>query len=275
MTALEGLQIYQTKITDNGLQKLRGLRRLKHIKLGYNGITDAGLKHIENLTSLENIWLDFNPITDEGLSYLAGMKNLKQLYIPRTKVTDAGLVHLKGMKDFDHLLVNGIGDEGIRHLSELPAMETLQIHDAEITKASIPDFKPMSSLSKLLISGDRVNDDLLDALRAALPNCKIWDPQRSLDYPMPEWRKRFEAVYSLEDDQVLINQTESSGQIQIPYRNHLNRLSSSLGRMADQTEKAEKLTMVLNNVSRQTNLQFQVTRRPVEVWHVSEVDDAR
>ena len=455
MTALEGLQLRRTKITDKGLRELQGFDRLTHVELGSNGITDKGLRQIENLTSLENIWLDSNPITDKGLSYLAGMKNLKELYAARTEITDAGLANLKGMKDFNHLLIDGIGDEGVRHLSELPALGLLQIHDARVTKASIPDFKRMNSLSELLLSGDRVNDDLLDALRAALPNCKTFDPQRSRDYPMPEWRQRFEAVYRLEDDQVLkcisppfipqrrdyylnaekvqaqhisrspdhftfewtgklkkwgmgfgngnrplgrvlgidlivdrdrfegpeelmqiqvpgdwivregisvgeklkvlekiltdelgrnirfvkrtverqaivatgrfkfrplptakdnkwvhvfvgdfdpdaggsggtassvadflgafgddldiamINQTESSGQIQIPYRNHLNRLSSSLGRMADQTEKARMLAMVLDNVSRQTNLQFEVTRRPVEVWHVSEADDAK
>jgi Leucine-rich repeat (LRR) protein len=203
MKALEGLQIYQTEITDRGLEKLRGLGRLKHIKINDNGITDKGLKHLENLTSLENIWLDSNPITDKGLSYLAGMKNLKELYAGRTEITDAGLVNLKGMKDFHHLLISGIGDEGIRHLSELQALEMLQIQDAQVTKASIPDFKKMMSAKQVLLSGDKINDDLLDALRTALPNCKIWDPQRSRDYPMPEWRKRFEAVYRLEDGQIL------------------------------------------------------------------------
>jgi len=203
MTALEGLQIYQTKITDKGLEKLQGLDRLKHIKINGNGITDEGLKHLEDLTLLENIWLDSNPITDKGLSYLAGMKNLKELYAARTKITDAGLVNLKGMKDFHHLLIDGIGDEGIRHLSELPVLEMLQIQDAQITKASIPDFKKMMSIKQVLLSGDKINDDLLDALRTALPNCKIWDPQRSRDYPMAAWRQRFEAVYRLEDDQIL------------------------------------------------------------------------
>ena len=203
MIALEGLQLTQTKITDKGLAKLKNFTRLKSLLIGYTNITDAGLEHLQRLTSLENIWINSNPITDEGLSYFAGMKKLKELYASDTEITDAGLVNLKGMKDFHHLLIDGIGDEGIRHLSELPALETLQIQDAQITKASIPDFKRMNSLSKVLLSGDRVNDDLLDALRAALPNCKIWDPQRSRDYPMPEWKQRFEAVYRLEDEQTL------------------------------------------------------------------------
>jgi len=203
MTALEGLQIYQTKITDRGLMNLQRVSQLKHIKLGGNGITDKGLKHIENLTSLENIWIDSNPVTDEGLSYLAGMKKLKELYASDTKITDAGLVNLRGLKDFRHLLIGGIGDEGIAHLSELPALEMLQIQDALVTKGSIPHFKKMASIEEVLLSGDKIDDDLLDALRIALPGCKIWDPQRSRDYPMAAWRQRFEAVYSLEDGQIL------------------------------------------------------------------------
>jgi len=203
MTALEGLQIYQTKITDKGLINLQGFSQLKHIKLGNNGITDKGLKYLENLTSLENIWIDSNPITDEGLSYLAQMKKLKELYASNTKITDAGLVNLRGLKDFRHLVIEGIGDEGIAHLSKLPALELLQILDAQVTQASIPDFKKMISIKEVLLSGDKVYDELLDALRNALPNCKIWDPQRSREYPMPAWRQKFEEVYRLKQEQVL------------------------------------------------------------------------
>lgn len=203
MTALEGLQLTQTKITDKGLAKLKIYIRLKSLLIGYTNITDAGLEHLQRLTSLENIWINSNPITDKGLSYFAGMKKLKELYASDTKITDAGLVNLRGMNDFRHLLISGIGDEGIRHLSELPVLEMLQIQDAQVTKASIPYFKKMGLIKEVLLSGDKVNDDLLDVLRAALPNCKIWDPQRSRDYPMPEWRQRFEAVYRLEKEQIL------------------------------------------------------------------------
>ncbi|MHC4629385.1 MAG: hypothetical protein ACYTDV_20600, partial [Planctomycetota bacterium] len=65
-------------------------------------------------------------------------------------------------------------------------------------------------------------------------------------------------------DIAMIDQTEPSGQIQVPYRNRLSRLPSTLGRMADPTKKANLLAEVLNNVSLQTNLKFEVTRRPVE-----------
>jgi hypothetical protein len=203
MTVLEGLQLTQTKITDKGLAKLKNFTQLKSLLIGYTNITNAGLEHLQTLTLLEIIWINSTPITDQGIAYLGNMKNLKSLFASRTKITDAGLAHLKGLRGFKHLNISGIGDGGIQHLSKLPALEKLQIHDAQVTKESIPYFKKMGSIKEVLLSGDKINDDLLEALRAALPNCKIWDPQRSRDYPMPEWRQRFEAVYRLEDGQIL------------------------------------------------------------------------
>jgi len=203
ITALEGLQLTQTKITDEGLAKLKDFTRLKSLLIGHTNITDAGIEHLQGLTSLEIIWINWNPITDKGLAYLSGTKNLKTLFAERTKITDTGLAHLKGLRTFRHLSISGIGDEGIRHLSKLPALEKLQIQNAEVTKASVPYFKKMGSIKEVLLSGDRVDDDLLDALRTALPSCKIWDPQRSRDYPMAAWRQRFEAVYRLENEQIL------------------------------------------------------------------------
>ena len=203
MIALEGLQLTQTKITDKGLVKLKDFTRLKNLLIGHNNITDAGIEHLQGLTSLEIIWINSNPITDQGVAYLRGMKNLKSLFASSTKITDAGLAHLKDLRTFRHLNISGIGDGGIRHLSKLPALEKLQILDAKITKASVPYFKKMGLIKEVLLSGDKIDDELLDALRTALPGCKIWDPQRSRDYPMAAWRQRFEAVYHLEDDQIL------------------------------------------------------------------------
>ncbi len=144
-----------------------------------------------------------NPISDVGFASLSIMTNLKELYATDTHLTDAGLTHFRGLVHLRHITVDGIGDKGIRHLSGLPSLGHLQILDAKVTKASVPYFQAMSSLEKLLLSGDAVDDDLLDVLRVALPQCQVWDPQRSREYPMPEWRRRFEAVYRLEEGEIL------------------------------------------------------------------------
>jgi beta-lactamase regulating signal transducer with metallopeptidase domain len=203
MTALEGLQLRQTKISDDGLVHLRHLTRLKNLSIGYDKITDAGLKHLEGLAQLETLSITMDPITDEGLASLAMLKSLKAFDAYNTKVTDAGLVHLEGLQHLEHVTMSGIGDAGIGHLSKVQSLNHVQILDATVTKASVPYFQAMPSLAKLLLSGDLVGDDLLEALRAALPQCQVWDPQRSREYPMPEWRQKFEAVYRLEEGEIL------------------------------------------------------------------------
>jgi beta-lactamase regulating signal transducer with metallopeptidase domain/peroxiredoxin len=65
----------------------------------------------------------------------------------------------------------------------------------------------------------------------------------------------------------VIDQTESSEEIRIPYRHHR---SAYLSRIKDPVEKAEKLHLLLDNISRQTNLQFTVGPRGVEKWFVTE-----
>ena len=203
LTKLEGLQLTQTKISDKGLAELKSFRHLKNLLIMDNGITDAGLEHLKDLSSLEILWINWNPVTDDGLFYLSKLKNLRVLYADRTEITDAGLVHLKGLNDFRQLSISDIGDEGIAYLSELPSLNNLQISDAKVTKASIPYFQNMQSIEKASLSGDKINNTLLEELQAALPACKIWDPQHSRDYPIPAWRKKFDEVYRLEDDQIL------------------------------------------------------------------------
>ena len=65
----------------------------------------------------------------------------------------------------------------------------------------------------------------------------------------------------------VIDRTEPLGEIQIPYRHYR---SAYLGRIEDPTEKEEKLIQLLDNISRQTNLQFRVELQPVEKWFVTE-----
>ena len=67
----------------------------------------------------------------------------------------------------------------------------------------------------------------------------------------------------------VINKTEQIEDMQIPYRHHR---SSRVYREPDELERARKLRLLLDHLTEQTELQFEVTTQPVEVWFV--VEDA-
>ena len=58
-------------------------------------ITDTGLEHLKGLTSLEILGLNGTKITDGGLGHLKGLTSLTKLFLYNTKVTDAGLSEIK------------------------------------------------------------------------------------------------------------------------------------------------------------------------------------
>jgi len=68
----------------------------------------------------------------------------------------------------------------------------------------------------------------------------------------------------------VIDQTKSPEEISIPYRHHRSAYLSSI---EDTAEKAEKLKLLLDNISRQTELQFIIEPHPVEIWFVTEIKE--
>ncbi len=88
------LNLRDTKVTDEGLARLRGLKALKYLHLERTAISDAGIQHLSDLPNLEYLNLYGTKITDQALETLKGNKGLKQLYVWRTEVTDQGVARL-------------------------------------------------------------------------------------------------------------------------------------------------------------------------------------
>ena len=68
-------------------------------------------------------------------------------------------------------------------------------------------------------------------------------------------------------DMPVADHTESSKKFKVPYRHHR---SSYLRIIKDKAEKATKLQMLLAILTKQTELQFRIEKRPVEVWFITE-----
>ena len=90
MTHLNG-----TRVSDAGLEHLKGLTRLQELCLGGTKVSDAGLKHLKGLTQLKTLYLGQTAVGDTGLQYLKGLTQLKTLYLDQTKVSDAGVIDLQ------------------------------------------------------------------------------------------------------------------------------------------------------------------------------------
>jgi hypothetical protein len=92
---LQSLDLRNTKVTDAGLKHLKGLTKLQDLNLQDTNVTDAGLEHLKGLTKLQDLWLTRTNVTDEGLEHLTGLTNLRWLNLNETKVTDEGVKKLQ------------------------------------------------------------------------------------------------------------------------------------------------------------------------------------
>jgi Leucine-rich repeat (LRR) protein len=140
-----------TKVTDAGLEHLKGLSQLQWLQFNGTQVTDAGLEHLKGLSQLK--WLELNgtQLTDGGLEQLKGLSQLQALVLDNTQVTDAGLEHLKGLSQ----------------------LQQLQLTDTTVTDAGLEHLKGLSQLQWLYLVGTRVTDEGVRKLQQALPKCHI------------------------------------------------------------------------------------------------------
>ena len=69
-----------TKVTDDGLEYLVGLGRLRFLRLVDTPITDAGLKHLMAMSDLRELEIQDTTVTEQGAAEL-------QQALPKLKIT--------------------------------------------------------------------------------------------------------------------------------------------------------------------------------------------
>jgi internalin A len=100
------LELYGTKVTDDGLRHLAGLSKLEALFIGETGISDAGLASLASLKNLKCLNIQKNPgITDAGMELLSELHDLEVLNVYGTRVSDDGLGHLHKLSKLRHLNV--------------------------------------------------------------------------------------------------------------------------------------------------------------------------
>jgi peroxiredoxin len=157
---LEKLILQPSQVTDEGLKYLKGLKRLKWLRLDGSLVTDAGLEKLEGLTQLTFLTLQQTDITDAGLARLKGLVNLEWLYLSDTQVGDEGLQYVREMPEMNFLILNGtkVGDAGLVHLKGLTKLEGLYLGSTQITDAGLAHLKGMTHLTQVGLGNAAVTD---------------------------------------------------------------------------------------------------------------------
>lgn len=204
-------------ITDDGLQRLKPLQKLRVLTIRFpsvmitgpqdlkrsrvawrKNITDTALEHLAALRNLRTLHvgsealstvgplaklplleeLDLYGVTGDGLAALAEFPALRRLYL-RGTCDEASLRHISRSAQLETLYCMGkTADDGLFHLAELPRLKQLGLGSSGVTDAGIIDLRHVRSLERLELGFTELGDEGMAAL-AELPRLKILDAQRT------------------------------------------------------------------------------------------------
>lgn len=199
LTRLKHLVLGEMPIDDGIFRVLQPLRGLESLNLAYTGIrgdftplfgaplrdvrlegcrlvSDACGKTLAAFQTLRQLELHMTGFTDAGVEALAALP-LEILWLgPR--ITDRSLQIIAGMAGMKHLdlCAHMVTDEGVAALARLPALEVLWLTRCGVSDQSVEVLARMHTLKELNISHTAVSRAGLDTLRAALPQCRLVEP---------------------------------------------------------------------------------------------------
>jgi formylglycine-generating enzyme required for sulfatase activity len=189
-----------TQVNDAGLAAFKDCKKLTYLNLGATWVGNLGLAHFKNCRSLTHLYL-YNAanvgdlgvaqfkdckklmhlhlggtqVGDLGLASFANCRDLTYLNLGYTKAGDPGLVHFKDCRKLLHLALSGpdVSDAGLANFKGCQELTELFLHNSPVGDAGLAHAQDDWSLSLLNLSKTKVTPGGIDALKKALPQCKI------------------------------------------------------------------------------------------------------
>ena len=191
-------------LTDEGLTAIGTLPNLRILICNTPKATDRGIKELNNSTNLGMLIMNnIAEVTDEGILGLSGLVRMEDWgFSGNSKITDAGLQVLANYPEMKLLVLRGTGwtgadvpwekmpklkdcyfdtsssisDAGIERLAKQNTVETLGISGAaKVTDVGATSLATMSKLKSLSIQRTGITAEGKAKIKAALPDCKVYD----------------------------------------------------------------------------------------------------
>jgi hypothetical protein len=139
---LETIELRETRISNDGLKHLKDQPML-WLDLSITSVTDEGLEHLKGFKKIQQLRLNRLKIADAGLERLAGITSLRLLELTDTQITDAGLKHVRKLNNLTWLMLTGtkVSDVGLEELHGLSGLRTLYVERTKITDEGVAKLK--------------------------------------------------------------------------------------------------------------------------------------
>ena len=158
-------------VTDQELEALVDLPKLRSLTLSMTSVEGAGLKHLRRLTSLVELDLHDSPVDDAGLANVSELSSIKSLNLGGTLITNDGLSYLRNLPHLVSLDLENtkVSSRGLENLGPLLArLQVLDIVHTQIGDDSLPTLKRMVGLRVLRVRLAQFSDSAYRDLRHSL-----------------------------------------------------------------------------------------------------------
>jgi hypothetical protein len=151
MDPLVTVRLAGTEAGDEHLVFVGKATRLQMLDLRDTRISDAGLDHLRGLSDLRLLILTGTAVSDDGLAKLKDLPRLRLLCLEETKITDRGLQNLTSMANLGWLNLAGtqITDAGLSRLKDCPSLEVLILERCDLSEAALSEFRRASPRTRI------------------------------------------------------------------------------------------------------------------------------
>lgn len=172
---LEVLSLGATEVTDVGIKKLVDLKKLRIVDLSATAVTDSGIDALSALSELNKLTLADTHITETGLRALCKLSQLTLLDLGGVKATPAKMQALGELKNLNAivLLRSELNDASIKSLNNLD-LTIMELSKNPFTDSGLRHLKNFRKLKDLrILECPNISSKAVSEITKVLPNCKI------------------------------------------------------------------------------------------------------
>jgi len=190
LTELERLSTDGIQLTDEGFRHFAAFQKLKSLSLFHPAFrsekfTGSGIAHLKALPKLEKLTFAGSSAGDAAMAAIGQLTQLKEFRTWHTAQTQSGNAHLLKLTNLTALRIGqrlpewgkdspvSFDESTMPVIAQLQTLESLELTEARFSAKIIPHLQALPKLAKLKIETVDIAAADVEALKAALPGCKV------------------------------------------------------------------------------------------------------